>query len=150
MFRASFAIAVALCACAPRLIPGTEIEDTDENQRILSVIEQYRRSAESRNVDAMEALIAPAFYDDSGTPDTTDDLDSTSLKTRLGKEWKNRVKTVRLNVQVKKIFVEGDTARVRYFYTLRYQVGESWKQELDTKEMLLRRENGVWKILSGV
>ncbi len=150
MSRLSVALALVASACAPRLIPGTEIEDTDDNQRILSVIEQYRRSAESRNVDAMEALISPAFYDDSGTPDTTDDLDSASLKTRLSKEWKGRVKTVRLDVQVKKIFVDGDTARVRYFYTLRYQIGESWKQDLDTKEMLLRREAGTWKILSGV
>jgi hypothetical protein len=150
MSRRFFAIALVTAACAPRLIPGTEIEDTDDNQRILNVVEQYRRSAESRNAEAMSALISSGFYDDSGTPDTSDDLDSSGLKTRLTKEWKERVKTIRLDLQVKKIFVDGETARVRYFYTLRYQIGDSWKQDIDTKEMLLRREGGAWKIMSGV
>ena len=140
----------AASACAPRLIPGTDIEDTDDNQRILSVVDQYRRSAETRNVEAMSHLVSTGFYDDSGTPDANDDLDAAQLRAKLGKEWASRIKTVRLELQVKKIFVEGDTARVRYFYTLRYQIGESWKQELDTKEMLLRREGGEWKIMSGV
>jgi hypothetical protein len=150
MLRTSFAVAFLASACVPRLIPGTEIEDNDDNQRILSLVEQYRRDAESRNADALSMLVSPGFYDDSGTPETTDDLDQASLKTRLSKEWKSRIKTVRLDLQVKRISVEGDTARVRYFYTLRYQIGENWKQEIDTKEMLLRRESGLWKIMSGV
>ena len=43
----ALAFALVAFACAPRLIPGTEVEDTDDNQRILTLIEDYRRSAES-------------------------------------------------------------------------------------------------------
>ena len=150
MLRKAITTLVVVTACMPKLIPGTEIEDNDDNQRILNVVETYRRSAEARDPEMLAALVSPTFYDDSGTPDTKDDLDPNSLKTRLAKEWGSRVKTVRLDIQVKKILVDGDSARVRFFYTIRYQVGEAWKQELDTKEMLLKREAGAWKIISGV
>ncbi len=142
--------ALAATGCMPRLIPGTELEDTDDNHRVLGLIEEYRRATEARDAGAVFSLVAGGFYDDAGTADTGDDLDAAGLHKRLQKEWANRVKQTRLEIQVKKIFVEGDTARVRFFYTLRYQVGEEWKQELDAKEMLLKREGGVWKILSGV
>ncbi len=139
-----------LSACGPRLIPGTELDDTDDNQRVLAVINEYRANSEAKNVDAVLNLVSMQFYDDGGTAEPQDDLDAAGLRKKLAAEWSGRVKQVRMEIQVKKIFVEGDTARARYFYTIRYQVGEDWQQDMDAKEMLFKREGGVWKILSGV
>lgn len=150
MRRILTVVPVLLAACGPRLISGTDVEDTDDNHRILALVDQYRRATEAKDVEAVSALISDTFFDDGGSPEGSDDLDAKAIRKRLALEFDKRVQQVRLEVQVKKIYLEGDAARVRYFYTLRYQVADGWRQEIDTKEMFLRREGGVWKIMSGV
>jgi hypothetical protein len=46
----SFALAMGLSGCVPRLIPGTSIEDTPDTRAILRVMERFRASLENRDV----------------------------------------------------------------------------------------------------
>ena len=44
---------------------------------------------------------------------------------------------------------------VRYFFDVSFQIPGpeetlQWKRETDTKEMQLKREDGLWKIVSGI
>jgi hypothetical protein len=64
-------------------------------------------------------------------------------------------KSVRAEIQLKTITIEGDVARAPYFYELNYQIpGPSstpiWKREADTNMLVLRLEDGVWRITGGV
>jgi hypothetical protein len=143
---------VPLFACGPKLIPGTEIEETDVNKQLIDMVEAYRRAMEGRNVDGILKLVSGKFFDDAGTPDGADDVDLAGLKTKLT-DWAVKTRAVRVEVQVRRITVENEVARVRYFYDLSYQLGDAdgaWSRASDLKEMALRKEDGVWKIASGI
>ena len=43
-------VALGLMACGPRLIPGTNIEATDDNEAILRVIADYKTAYEAKDV----------------------------------------------------------------------------------------------------
>ncbi|MGI5861516.1 MAG: DUF4440 domain-containing protein [Myxococcales bacterium] len=146
--------AASLTGCAPKLIPGTEILDNEESREILSVLSAYTSALETRNVDRILALASDDFFETSGTADGEDDFDKAGLQERL-KAWSIEVKAVRAKLQVKNITVQGDSANAAYFFDLSYQVAGSdgklvWKNESDAKQMTFRREDGAWKITSGI
>ena len=60
--------ALSLSACA-RNIPNTEILDTPDNRSVIALVDAYRKAFDTRNTDAVMALVSPAYYDDSGTVD---------------------------------------------------------------------------------
>ena len=149
------AILLPLAACGPKLFPGTDIEDTEENKAILDVVEGYRRAVEGRNVEGILRLTSPRYFDDGGTPEGNDDVDHAGLQAKVS-DWATKTRAARLEVQVKRIFIEKEgAARVRYFYDLNHQfmgadaVGV-WKHDADLKEMLFKKEDGAWKITSGL
>jgi ketosteroid isomerase-like protein len=148
-----FALSLPL-ACSPKLIPGTEIRDNDDNHQILAMLSGYRAALEARNLEAIMVLVSPRFFDDAGTPDGSDDFDYSGLKTKLA-NWVGKTQAVRATIQVKRIDVKGDVATVRFYYELNYQLkgledGSTWKRDSDSKEMTLRRENGRWMISRGI
>lgn len=140
--------------CAPKLIPGTEIKDTPEDRQILEVVLAYRNAVETKNIDKLMGLVSPTFFDNSGTPEPGDDYDRAGLEAKL-RTWAGKAKAVRLDMQVKAIRLENDQARAQYFYDVSYQLPGpdntlQWKRDSDTKEMALKREDGVWRITSGI
>jgi hypothetical protein len=144
----------ASVACAPKLIPGTEIRDSDDNRQILEVFSAYRTALEARSVDGIMKLVHPSFFDDSGTPDGSDDFDYKGLKGKLT-NWVEKTQTVRANLQVKRIDVKANLATVKYFYDLNYEIlgpdgAPTWKRDSDSKETTLRRVDGRWMIVRGL
>lgn len=151
---ALFLAAAAIAGCGPKMIPNSEIQDTEENRQILSVISAYKSALDDRNVDKLMGLVSKSFFENSGTPSGEDDYNYEGLQQRLT-TWAEQIKAIRADVRVKTITTEGDTARAQYFYELNYQVPGAggtmqWKHEADTKEMVLRREGSVWRIVSGI
>jgi hypothetical protein len=147
-------VAAAAVGCSPKMIPNSEIRDTEENRQILSVIAAYKNALEGRNVERIMSLVSESFFETSGTPDGEDDYDYEGLQNRL-KEWAERTRSIRAELKVRSIEVEGDQARARYFYDINYQIPgpegvPQWKRESDTKEMHLQREGSVWRITSGI
>lgn len=155
--RKALALLFALTApmaCAPKLIPGTEIRDTDENRQILEVMGAYKNALENRNADGIMKLVSPAFFDDGGTPEGGDDFDYQGLRAKLT-TWVEKTQAVRASLQVKRIDVVGAMATVRYYFDVNFQIrgpdgAPIWKRETDTKEMKLRLENGRWMIIRGI
>ncbi|MDR0966703.1 MAG: hypothetical protein LBM75_09435 [Myxococcales bacterium] len=153
---------VLTSACAPRLIPGTLIEDTEEARQLLDLMGAYTSALESRNTDKLLALTSADFFETSGTPEGDDDFDRHGLELKL-REWFSHFKSVRARVEVQKMTFESTPdgkiakASVVYFYDISFQAPEGngsdklvWRTESDTKAMLFRLEDGLWKILSGI
>jgi hypothetical protein len=145
--------AVALTACAGHHIPGTEIRETPDTQAIYGVIEAYRAAAERREPDAILALVSTQYFDDAGTPDPADDLDYAQLQRVLPAQFQ-KVSAMRLGITVREIQVNGDHATANLFYDGHYrlttQAGETAKAASDLSQMRFVRENGTWKIVSGL
>lgn len=143
----------ALASCSPRRIPGTEIPDNDDTRAITSAIEKYRQAVEARDAAAVLAQVSTTYFDDAGTPDPSDDLDYARLAKSLPADLA-RVDSVRVELRVTDIKVDGDKAQAYLRYDARYRIstlaGEVAKAQNDVNRITLVREKSGWKISSGL
>ncbi|MBI3185247.1 MAG: DUF4440 domain-containing protein [Myxococcales bacterium] len=140
--------------CAVRHIPGTQIEDNDENRAILEVMKRFREAVEERDAQKVINLLADSFKDDVGTPSPEDDLDYQSIRERLPQDMA-KLDEVRLDMSVRKIEISRaeNTARAVYTYTSSYRMptfSARPKTDEEIKEMWFKRVGGEWKITSGI
>ena len=139
-------------ACAPRLLPGTDIRDTPENRAVYEVVRSYQQALERRDAPAILALVAPDYFDNAGTPDPSDDIDRARLEKTLPADLA-KLEGVRLDVTMRGIQVQGDTATAEVFYETYYRVetpaGPVPRRDSDVHQIHLRKIEGAWKITSG-
>ena len=147
------ACALVSTACAHSKIPGTEIDDTDENQELLDVISAYTRAVESRDADAVLAMVSPRYFEDNGNTDRTDDYDYQGLADTLKADFEH-TKTLQLEVRVDDIKVKDDTAEAFILFNVRGHAdlpsGALWKTLTDRARMRFERQGKKWLILSGI
>lgn len=157
MKRSSLVVVLflAVAACAPKKIPGTNIDDTSETRSVLELLTKYRKAMETQNAQGVVALVDPSFRDDGGSASPDDDMEFGTLEEKL-KDRFGRVQDVRLELTVKKIELNPDTeaARVTYSYSLSFRMprlSARTRSETDIKQMTLRRVGDKeWKITSGI
>src|ERR1700686_3141892 len=66
---APLSAALCLCACAPSLIPGTNITDKPDTRAALDVLSKYKIASEALDSDAVLELAASTYFDNgSGRP----------------------------------------------------------------------------------
>jgi hypothetical protein len=138
-------VAVLATACKPSLIAGTQVQDTEDNRAILDVVRRYKLAFEARDAAAIGALASPRYLDERSS------TSKAVLDQKLRDEFA-RVKDARLDVTVRKIAVEGARATVDYFFALALLVDAptaEWVRESDEKRMILEREGGEWRVVSG-
>ncbi|MEI7704752.1 MAG: nuclear transport factor 2 family protein [Deltaproteobacteria bacterium] len=144
--------ALSLAACA-RNIPNTDIRDTPDNRSIIAVIDAYRKAFDSRNTDAVMAVVSPNYYDDAGTVDASDDVDYKALPGVL-RDTFSRLSQVRIEFGITDILVNGDKAQADCFYDAKYRIttprNEITKRDTDMQRILLQRDGQTWKIVSGL
>ncbi len=145
---------VLVAACAPKRIPGTEIDDTDDTRAILKVMEAYRSALEQRDAPKVLAVVAESFKDDLGTPAAGDDLDYLRLRDQLPQSLA-RLDDVKVEMTVRKVDVnKADlTARAVYTYSTSFRMpslSSKPQSESEIKEMKLLKVAGAWKITSGI
>jgi hypothetical protein len=152
--RIAILLALAASACTPRLLPGTEIHSNPDTRAIYDVLQRYRQAMEMRDASAVLALVAPDYFDTAGTPQPDDDADRGVLEKRLPEDLAN-VDTLKLELTVRKIDVDGDHAEAEVFYDEWYRAktpagGIAPRRDSDVHRMRLRRIEGSWKFTSGL
>lgn len=133
-------------ACAPRQIPGTTLRDTQDNREILDLMRRYKDAFTAQDPARILALASSRYLD------PRDNIDYVTLQTKLD-QYFARVSEVSLDILVRRIDVEGDHAQVDYFYSLSYLLAApdaEWRTDSDDNRMVLTREAGQWKVLSGL
>jgi hypothetical protein len=147
------ALAAVAASCAHAKIANTNIDDTPENHEILDLVKEYQRAIESRDADALLALVSPRFYEDNGNTDRADDYDYNGLRTALAKDF-SRTKAMQLEVRVDDIKVDQDKAYAEVYYTYRaqneYASGLQWDTGSDRTRLRFERKNGKWLIIGGL
>lgn len=140
-------------ACSPKLLPGTEIRDTADTRAVASALEAYRQAVEKRDPQAVMALVAPTYFDNSGTPDPVDDVDRDGLAKRLEQELA-KVSVVRMQLSLRNVQVKGDDASAEVSFDQFYRVttpnGEVARHDADVHQMGLKRIDRAWKFTSGL
>jgi hypothetical protein len=146
-------LALAGAACAPSLLPGTDIKATRENRQVYEVIRAYAEALQKRDAAGVLAQVAPDYFDSAGTPSPDDDMDRAALERSLPADLA-KVDSLRLEIGVKRLDIEGDQAQAELFYDGYFRVstpaGAVPRRESDLHLMRLRRTGGQWKIVSGL
>src|SRR3954451_892149 len=85
VFSALLGLAALPClaGCATHYIPNTDVEDTEDNRKLVTFCERYRHAVEGKDVATLLKLAAPSYYEDGGNADPTDDIDYAGLKAYL-------------------------------------------------------------------
>ena len=135
------------------VIPGTKVPDTKPNRELLEVCERYRHAMEDRDVATLLALAHPNYYEDSGTPSGNDDYGYDGLKDVLQKRLA-AVKTLRYNIEYRRVQIEGHHAQVDIRYDASFQLatemGDRWERKQNDKRLELENDGKRWLIIAGM
>jgi len=146
------AVVLVLGACAPHLIPGTEIPQNKDTEAIVALLEKYRQALEKKDVDGLMSLVSESYQDTAGTPTPEDDLDYRKLREILPDRL-SKIDDVKVDLEIRRVEVQKDTADVVFRFDAHYKMPAFKTQtqtESDLSRMLLVKVGGVWKIASGL
>jgi hypothetical protein len=146
-------LAILAIGCTPKRIPGTDIEDTQDTKEIIDVMRTYANAVQNKDHNAILLLLSKDFRDDAGTLDPSDDLDHRAVGTTIADRMK-RLEEVSVELEVKRIHVtDKNAAQAVYYYSTRFRMPSLTSRpqsESDIKLMTFAREDGKWKITSGI
>jgi hypothetical protein len=157
-FRLALALTVFLgvgAGCAHHdYFPGTTIVRSDENRKIIQIIEEYRQRLMQRNVPGLLALASQRYFEDSGTPRSDDDYGYDGLRKVLQQQLP-RVKSLRYDIEYRNIRVNGKEAEVEVFLDGSFEIaapeaGDRYRRVNDYHRFLLSKEGDEWKFLAGM
>jgi hypothetical protein len=148
---------LVLCAlatgCADRVIPNTDVPDTSENREIIGFVEEYRHAVEGRDVPGILRLVSEEYLDDNGTILTDDDRDYDRLREELAR-WNGQVLDVRYEMRYRRVTRRNERILVDVTYTGSFKIatpmGDRWSRRLADNRIELVRENGEFRIVSGM
>ncbi|MEY4582694.1 MAG: hypothetical protein RL701_7397 [Pseudomonadota bacterium] len=145
---------LALAACETTMIPNTHVEDTRQNREVVDFVEKYRGAIETRNTAALLGLASPNYFDDMGTPAGQDDIDYDGLKAGLAR-LREEVLGARYQISYRSVTYDTEQrVLVDMLYTGWFRVnggeGPTWKRRLEPHRIVLAREDGQYRILSGM
>ena len=155
-FRASIiatSVALALLSgCGGENIPNTDVPDNSQNREVLEFVETYRHAVESRRVAQILGLVSDRFFDDNGTINTNDDRDYDQLREQLARF--EQLLDVRYEMRYRRVTYRSDRVLVDYTYTASFKIatpeGDRWETRLRDNRIELVREEGEFRIISGI
>lgn len=175
--RALFLAAASalLSGCALHYIPNTDVEDTDDNRKVISFCEKYRHAVELKDVGELMKLASPDYYEDGGNVDASDDLDYAGLRDYLSGKFKD-ARAIRYEIRYRRVLrqdVPADSAvgqngksaqgdepmeliYVDYTYSASYRIpaakgGDEWRRRVEDNRLeIVRYPNDQYRILAGM
>lgn len=151
-------LAMGVVGCAPKKIPGTDINDNDDTRAILDVIESYRRAYEKKDAQTIVALLDENFREDGGSGNPDDDFEYKNAGARLETLF-GHASDIKLDVSVRKIEFDDKMVKARAVYTWSStfklpSLTTRPQAESEIKQMTFRRPDNkkktAWRITSGI
>ena len=142
--------------CAHSNIPGTTIEDTEDNRSVLKVLDQLQKALQARDSDTVLSLISPTYFEDMGTIDNRDDFGFEELKTDILAQNIDKIAELYLKIDVHDVQVKGDQA----FIDIRYRThklalpsGSTWTKTAISSRRYPQRgwslDSSLWALRGG-
>jgi hypothetical protein len=140
--------------CATHYIPNTDVEDTEQNRKVINFCEDYRRAVERRNTALLLRLAHPSYYEDGGNVDTSDDLDYAGLRAYLTDKF-THTKAIRYEIRYRRVGVgRKNVIYVDYTYSASYKIptekGDIWRRRVADNRLELLPTSESFKIVSGM
>ena len=147
-------VATWLVACSKHYIPNTELEDTQDNRKIVEFCEEYRRAVERRNVPLLLKFAHSKYYEDGGNIDASDDLDKAGLEQYLNTKFRE-AKALRYEIRYRRVTLgrKGELY-VDYTYSASYKIptekGDLWRRTVADNRLELTKKGESFQILAGM
>jgi hypothetical protein len=145
--------AAAGCASGPTYIKGTQVSDTEDNRKILGVVEKYRLAVERRDAQTLLGMASKNYWEDGGTPTGADDYGYDGLQEVLSGRFQ-RADDVRYSMKYMKVRRQGNRAFVQVLidasYTVKTPTGDQRLDQRDQNELVLEWDGDRWVFLSGM
>ena len=146
---------LVLSACAHKVIPNTDVEDTPEARDVVGFVEKYRTAVIARDVARLLSLASKDYYDDMGTPQGDDDVDLEGLRERLTSTFGPDLLSVHYDIRYREVVFLPTKVLVDYTYIGRFRItgneGSRWERRLsDNRMVLAKTDKGGYAILSGM
>lgn len=153
LLSAVLALAAPIAGCATHYIPNTDVEDTDQNRKLIKFCERYRHAVELKDVAALLKMAAPNYYEDGGNVDAADDLDYAGLKAYLTSKYQDAA-AIRYEIRYRRVLTEGDVVFVDYTYSASYRIpgtkGEEWRHKVEDNRLELVPFQDDFRIIAGM
>ena len=147
------ALATPLAGCATHYIPNTDVEDNDDNRRLIAFCERYRHAVESKDIAALLKMAAPSYYEDGGNIDPTDDLDYAGLKAYLQSKFQDAT-AIRYEIRYRRVRKDKDQIFVDYTYSASYHIpgikAEEWRHRVDDNRLELVPYQDDFRVVAGM
>ncbi len=151
-----FAYVALVAACTTRYIPNTDVEDTEENRRVVQFCEKYRKSVENRDVGQLMALVSKRYYEDGGNVDAQDDLDYEGFRNYMINEFR-KSKAIRYEIRYRRVVWSKDKHRVYvdYTYSASYKIPgpddkDEWRRTVSENRLELEPQGESFLIAAGM
>jgi hypothetical protein len=149
-----FAVALLGSACEGQYIPNTDVPDSPSNRDVIAFCENYRRAVELGKVGELLGLADPAYYEDGGNIDASDDIDYAGLRDFLETKFR-KTHSVRYDIRYRAITDDpSGTVFVDYTFSASYKVptqhGERWKRAIGDNRLVLVPFADSYKIRAGM
>jgi hypothetical protein len=154
-YAAALLLAGAACAtgCSKYYIPNTDVEDTDDNRKIVAFCEAYRHALERKDIISIMELVSPHYYEDGGNVDASDDIDYTGLREYLMNEFQD-ASAIRYEIRYRRVVQEKNYVFVDYTYSGSFRLpsdeGEQWQRTVEENRLELVAEGESFKIVAGM
>jgi hypothetical protein len=147
-------LGIGLVGCTRDLIPNTDVENTELNRKVIQFCEQYRRAVERRNTARLLRMADPAYYEDGGNVDASDDLDFAGLKEYLEGKFKD-TKAIRYEIRYRRVGRgRGSEIHVDYTYSASYKIatarGDVWRRTVADNRLQLVPVKDGYRIVAGM
>ena len=132
--------------------PPPKEADSDaipERAEVLAVCERYRRATEAKDVEALLALASKRYHDDAGTPAPGDDSGYKELAANLKRNFVG-ITSVVYRFEYDNVRRADGKILVDYRYNGSFRIGGKTREVVDANRLVLVREDGELKILSGM
>jgi hypothetical protein len=145
-----------LAGCTKNYIPNTDVEDTEDNRRVVTFCETYRKAVERRDIGRILSMVSPRYYEDGGNVDASDDLDYEGLKAFMMNEFRES-KAIRYEIRYRRVVwsEEADRVFVDYTYSASFKIPgpeekDEWRRTVAENRLELLVDGENFKIASGL
>jgi hypothetical protein len=143
-----------LMGCSTHYIPNTDVEDTDDNRKLIGFCEKYRKAVERKDIAMLLKLASPDYYEDGGNVDASDDMDYSGLRDYLTSKFAD-AKSIRYEIRYRRVMVEDDRIFVDYTYSASFRIpgisGEDeWRRKVEDNRLELIPEDEDFRIVAGM
>jgi hypothetical protein len=142
-----------LAGCATHYIPNTDVEESDENRKLITFCERYRHAVEQKDIATLLKLAAPNYYEDGGNIDPIDDIDYAGLEAYLRGKFQT-ANGIRYEIRYRRIQKDRDLIFVDYSYSASYRIpgtkADEWHRKVEDNRLELIPFQDEYRIVAGM